>query len=199
MYVVLGVIFLLFTGAFALAIYQVRTLVAAESRPVPNGLDLREELHRRMLDKVLRGIGPDDDMLFKDLDRMFEESMTKSFSGFGASSEDVFKTAWSESGSGRRLTVTPKDKKQQLDINIENEMVSIKGIQETQSPQGSSRSQFSYAFSIPGDCDSSKVKMGQNGDDIVIDFPYKDLKKVQTPKLPDNRKPLPKQGNEVEI
>jgi hypothetical protein len=125
MYVVLSLIFLLpLATYFAVS----KMLTFAQSGPSQNRdsidnikrrMELREEMHKRMRDKLLLGIGPDQDM-FKDLEQMFEDTMTDSFSGFdqlgGARSN--FHSEWQESKTGRTLVITPQSPEQKLNIDV---------------------------------------------------------------------------------
>jgi HSP20 family molecular chaperone IbpA len=156
-------------------------------------LQLREEMHRRMMDKLLRGIGPDQDM-FKDMEQLFEESLSESFSAdFGGQS---FSSSWSQDAKGRTLTISPNDPKQELDISVNNGMITIKGKTEEKSQQGISQSNFASSFSVPGDCDASKVKMDQKDGKILVFFPYsREVKSLSAPGL----KPVPKSEDEPVI
>jgi HSP20 family molecular chaperone IbpA len=166
-------------------------------------MQLREEMHRRMMNKLINGIGNDED-LFKDLEQMMNESFQDaftdmesfesfSFSG-GIGSEAQYKTEWTESSQGRTLTITPTRPDQKLDLNVQNNMVTIKGKSEN--------SEFSGSFNVPNDCDSSKVKMSQKDGKIVMEFPYKVAKKIvspQNPPIKDERIPIKPSENDVTI
>ncbi len=204
MYVVLIVLFLLILGVFSTCLAQFSTPPAQSDQKFDRQkrrMELREEMHRRMRDKLLRGIGPDQD-LFKDMEQMFEDSMNDSFSGFDSitsSTSAAFSSEWVESGSGKTLVITPKDPGQQLDIDVKNGMVSIKGKSESKENGSSFVSNFSNSFSIPGDCDPDKVKTVQKDGKIMLEFPFREIKKVVTPKKEEERKPLPPTEGAVEI
>jgi len=83
MYVILGLILVAFLWALSSLGQKSQDL----SQQMQKRLELREEMHRRMMDKLLRGVGPDQD-LFKDMEQMFEESMSDSFMNL-----DTFGTA----------------------------------------------------------------------------------------------------------
>ena len=193
MYVTLLIIFLVFLWA---AVGLGQKIITTEQ--VPQGFDrakrrmeLREEMHKRMRDKILHGIGPDQD-LFQDMGQMFEDSM----GDIGETQH--FEMNWVESPEGRTLTVIPKDKKQQLDIDVRQGAVTIKGKVEKKLTNGTSVSNFSNMVSIPEDCDETKVKMDQKEGRILITFPFKEIKKVIIPKIPD-RRPLSPSGEDVAI
>ena len=160
-------------------------------------MEMREELHRKMLDNLFNGTH--DEELFRDMDKLFEDAMKDSFgSSFSYSlGGQSVSTEWQESSAGRTLFITPKSKDQQLDINIQNEMVTIKGKNEVKTPNGTSISDFSNSFSIPQDCDSTKVKMDQKDGKIVVFFPWRTAKKMAPKK--DDRIPLPKSDSDVTI
>jgi HSP20 family molecular chaperone IbpA len=195
MYVVLICIGLLMVGGYE----------ALSQKSVPDPLDkrlqLREEMHRRMMDKLLHGRGADDD-LFQGMDKMFEEAMSDSFSDLGTLSvieSSGLQTEWTESSSGRTLIVTLKDEKQQLDINIESHLVTIKGKNELKTPNGISVSSFSNSFSVPRDCDPARVKMDQKDGKILVHFPYLSATKRPSESPQDDRKPLPPSAQDVQI
>lgn len=148
--------------------------------------------------------GTHDDQLFKDMEKLMDDAMKDSFgAGAGTSSFSYsfgaqnFETEWQESESGRTLFITPQSQDQKLDINVQKDMVTIKGKAETKTPYGTSVSDFQNSFSIPNDCDSSKVKMDQKSGKIVMFFPWKSVKKVSPKK--DDRVPLPKAESDVTI
>lgn len=162
-------------------------------------MQLREEMHRRMMNKLLHGIGPDED-LFKDLEQMLEESMTDSLQGLdsldsiGAVTSN-YQTEWQEDKKGRTLIVTPQNPDQQLDINVQNDVITIKGKKEIKTPQGSSVSSFANSFSVPGDCDPGKVKIRQDAGRILIELPYLAVKEVTLPKKPERTPIKPTEGD----
>lgn len=198
MYVTLGVMFLLVFWAFS-SMGQKTTAPNSELEQLQKRLELREEMHRRMMDKLINGNGPDQDM-FKDMERAFEEVFSDSFTGVDSFTPHAqnFKAEWTETSSGRTLVITPKTPEQKLDINVNNNMVTIKGETETKSAQGSSKMSFNNSFSVPGDVDAKKVIMGQKDGKILVQFPYVSVKSVTIP--PKNeRKPLPPNENDVSI
>ncbi len=188
MYVILGVFFLVLLWAFS----------GFSQKQDPRAL--REELHRKMIENLFHGTH--DDQLFQDMEKLMDDAMKDSL-GTGSSSFSYsfgaqnFETEWQESESGRTLFITPQNKEQKLDINVQKDMVTIKGKAERKTPNGTSVSDFQNSFSIPQDCDSSKVKMDQKSGKIVMFFPWKTMKK-ESPKK-DERIPLPKAESEVTI
>jgi HSP20 family molecular chaperone IbpA len=147
--------------------------------------------------------GTHDDKIFEDMEKLMEDTMKdfnmnmNSFTySLGAKN---FESEWQESNSGRTLLITPQSKDQKLDINVEKEMVTIKGKNERKTQNGIVSSDFQNSFSIPEDCDSTKVKMDQKDGKIVMFFPWKVAKKVVPKKDEDGRVPLPKDDSDVTI
>jgi HSP20 family molecular chaperone IbpA len=161
-------------------------------------MELREEMHKRMRQKLLLGIGPDQN-LFEGMDQLFEEVMKDSFSSldrFSGHSRN-FTSEWLETQHGRTLILTPVQEGQQLDIDINAQMVTIKGRKEEKQGDSSFTSSFSNSFSVPSDVDGTKVKMSQKEGKIIIDFPFREIKEIKKPL--QERRPLAPTGNEVTI
>lgn len=201
MYVVLGILFLL--------VFYTGTLLGQKhTRPIDDEpenfqkrMQLREEMHRRMMEKLLRGTGPDQDM-FKDMEQFMDEVMSDSFSGFNSFTRTTaqnYKMEWSETAAGRTLTITPKSPEQQLDINVENGFVVIKGKTEHKTPNGVSVSNFSNSFNVPVDCDAGKVKMDSKDGKILMQFPYRTGKASIETKPKDERRPVGPSEEDVKI
>jgi HSP20 family molecular chaperone IbpA len=169
--------------------------------PFQQRLKMREEIHRRMMDKLLRGIGPDQDM-FGDMEKMMDEAMSESISAFdsfgSAMTSSHFDMNWSEDSSGRTLTIDPKAAGQELDINVSNGLISIKGKMETKTPGGVSYSNFTNTFSVPDDCEDSNVKTEQKEGKILIHFPFRSTS-TKPPKKQDQRRPIGPQDGDVQI
>lgn len=184
MYATLAIMMLLLTWA----------ITGLSQKTEPNTIDplqLREEIHKRMRDKLLLGLGPDDD-LFNDMHGLFE-----GFDTLAPTSQN-FEMSWQDSKEGRTLILAPKDEKQRLDINIENGMVSVQGKVEKKTPHGSSISSFSNSFNVPMDCDASKVQMDQKDGKIHVFFPYK-KGAVVAPSPNNGRKPVTPSDDDIEI
>ena len=199
MYLVLSIMFLLVFWAGALLGQQgSRPIVDDETETFEKRLKIREEIHRRMMEKLLRGVGPDQDM-FSDVEKMMDDMMKDSFSGMQSISgikSSNYKMEWKESNQGRTLEITPANPSQHLDINVANGLITIKGKEE----KGSFVSSFSNAFSVPGDCDPAKVKMDQKDGKILVSFPYIAARPIKksTPDVP-KRVPLPPSQGDVQI
>lgn len=201
MYAVVTIIFVFMFGVGALLAQQ-------PSRPVDDGpsdamekrLKMRAEMHRRMMEKLINGVGPDQDM-FQDMEKFMEEIMADSFTGFDTLTRPAvenYKMAWSESATGRTLNITPKTPEQQLDINVSNGLIIIKGKVEDKRPNGIAVSNFTNSFNIPGDCDPAKVKISQAQGKILVSFPWRTAKaKDIQPK--QDLKPVPPSETDVPI
>lgn len=191
MYVTLAVIFLALLWAFT-SLGQ-KTTVDSDFDRMKRRMELREEMHRRMINKLFYGTGTDD--LFKDMEKMFEDEA--GFQSFSVTPS--YETEWQESSSGRTLLITPKNKDQQLDIDVTNDLITIKGKNEQKTLSGSSLSSFSNSFSVPEDCDGTKVKIDQKDGKILVFLPYKSVKSVPIQPKKGDRIPLPKTEDAVEI
>ena len=165
-------------------------------------MKMREEMHRRMMDKLLKGIGSDED-LFNDMENFMDEIMSDSFNGlnsFSRTTSQNYKIEWSESKEGRTLTITPNSPDQKLDINVSNGLIVIQGKSEQKTSHGVSVSNFSNSFNVPGDCDPAKVKMDQKDGKILVKFPYRSVKAVDSkPPKNNDRRPLPPSEGDVQI
>jgi HSP20 family molecular chaperone IbpA len=196
MYVVLGLIFLM--------VLYAGTLLGQKSRPVDDQitdsmekrLKMREEMHRRMMEKLLKGVGPDQDM-FKDMEQFLDEVMSDSFNGidsFTRTTAQNYQMVWNETKEGRTLVITPQSPSQQLDISVSNGLINIKGKSEQKSQHGVSVMNFSNSFNVPADCNAAKVKMDSKDGKIFVHFPFL---KTQTKK--DGRRPIGPTENDVQI
>jgi HSP20 family molecular chaperone IbpA len=172
---------------------------------IQRGMQLREEMHRQMMDKLLHGKDMDEEF-FRDMDKFLEETLSDSLlqqhrlwqrglgPGGGISSGGV-KTAWSETRTGRSLTVTPAEPKQELDISVKDRMITIKG----KSTQGSSVSSFTNSFSVPHDTDPDGARISQKDGKIVIELPFRATRPAEK-RGADERTPLrPSTDAEIQI
>jgi HSP20 family molecular chaperone IbpA len=195
MYVVLGAI-ILFTLVVFEALGQKLGGTRTQNSPqdqIRRHLELREEMHRRMREKILNGIGEDDD-LFKGMEDMMNQAFSDPTMGAGLglldeSSQPVIMD-WTENKTGRTLIITPKDPSQKIDLDVKQEMITIKGENKSEH----SASQFSNSFPVPHDCDGKKVKISGKDGKIMMEFPFRKLEKQS-----DGRRPLPPSGEEISI
>jgi len=204
MYATLAVIFLMmFAAGNLLSQIDVRPVDDKDSPDLDKRFKMREEMHRRMMEKLLKGTGSNEE-LFKDMEQFLDEVMSDSFSGFDSFTRTTaqnYKMEWSETKEGRTLEITPKSKDQVLDINVSNGLVIIKGKTETKSQSGTSVSSFSNSFNIPGDCDPSKVKMNQKDGKILVQFPFWNSNEITEKQKKDSngRKPVRPSKDDVQI
>lgn len=212
MYVILGVIFLVMVWALASLAQKVTTVQIQVQDPgqqrqpfdrMKRRLELREEMHKRMMDRLMNGNAADPSM-FKDLEQFLDESLKDSMSGIDSLGQISglqahFKSQWLDGESGRILEITPKNPGQQLDIDVNASQITIKGKTEATTENGGIVSSFSNAYSIPGDCDGTKVKMSQKDGKILVEVPYRNQKTISVQPKGQDRKPLPPSPTDVEI
>jgi HSP20 family molecular chaperone IbpA len=167
-------------------------------------MELREQMHKRMRDQLLYGQGANGDT-FRDMDRLMEEAMKDSFSGFddiAVEGSASYQSEWIESTSSKTLVITPKDESQKLDIDVKATLITIKGKTEHRDQNSTSYSEFSNVFPVPADCDGSRVKMTQKDGKILIELPYRSAPKtVVTPpkKEVEERKPIKNLDGQISI
>lgn len=157
-------------------------------------MELREEMHRRIREKILTGRG-DDQNLFKDLEQEFEDTMSDSFSRV----ESNYTSEWLEEKNGRTLVITPKDPNQKINIDVNASVITIKGESQEKTATTSMVSAFSNIFPVPDDCDGTKVKMNSKDGKLLVELPYKKIKSISTPPKKDQRIPIPPIPGDVEI
>jgi HSP20 family molecular chaperone IbpA len=200
MYAVLAILFVIVFWAGALLGQQgTRPVDDQQEAHVNRVLKLRMEMHRRMMEKLLNGTGPDQDM-FGDMEEMMNDLMKDSFGNsgaMGAGPSSNFKMEWVENATGRILAITPNNSKDQLDINVADSLITIKGKREQRTANGVSYANFSNSLTVPPDCDASKVKIDQKEGRILVQFSYLRAKT----KLPrkEERKPLQPSSSDVPI
>lgn len=152
-------------------------------------MKMRAEMHRRMMEKLINGMG-DEDALFKDMEQMMNDIMKNDFKGFDsyAHRPQNFKSEWKESQTGRTLEITPNKPDQQLDINVQNNMITVKGSTEVKTANGIQSTNFSNSFSVPGDCEAGKMKMDLKNGKILVFFPfYKPTETKRKPVVPSDK------------
>jgi HSP20 family molecular chaperone IbpA len=159
-------------------------------------MELREEMHRRIVDKLMNGVGSDQN-LFQDLEQEFEDLRPDSFSGMKPSAN--FSSEWVESKSGRTLVITPKDPEQKMNIDVNATQITIKGEVQHKTGNSTYSSSFTNSFPVPSDCDGSKVKMDSKDGKLLVELPYKTAKQVQPIKSKPINKTLTPIEGEVQI
>ncbi len=200
MYAVLAVMFMIVFWAGALLGQQgTNSVDDQQATHVDRVMKLRMEMHRRMMENLLSDSGPDQDM-FGDMEGMMNDLLKDSFSApgkMGLRQGSSLKMEWVENASGRTLAITPQNPKDQLDINVADNLVTVKGKHEERSGNGITSASFSNSVSVPSDCDGSKVKIDQKDGRILVQFPFLRAKASGTPK--DGRKPLRPSSSDVPI
>jgi HSP20 family molecular chaperone IbpA len=163
-------------------------------------MELRQKMHQRMIDKLVNGTGPDQD-LFGDMEKEMAEALKEATADdyFPSSRNPNFGMEWTETKTGRTLLITPQSKDQKLEFDTKPNLVTIKGQSEQRTENGIATSSFQNSFSVPEDVDGTKVKMSQKDGKIVMEFPYKNLKTIIIPKKEETRKPLPPSEGDVPI
>ncbi len=176
---------------------------ASEKKEAPKKeltpMELRLEMHRRIMEKLLHGNGPDEG-LFEDLEKMMHESFSDAFKGFQDLDRSAFpsaasspvKTTWLESKEGRTLKIDPMDPDLKLDIKVEDSQIQIKGEKQRKGGEKVAFSEFSYSLSTPSDVSASEVKISQKDSSILVFLPYKTVDEK-------GRTPVPKSPGEVTI
>lgn len=189
---------LLFFGVFFLVISSI--FAQKQNESTEKRMRLREEMHYRLMNKLLNGIGSDTD-LFSDMEQMMDEAFKESFSSGGFSSSfgnNKLSMNWKENDKGRILEISPVSSGEKMDINVINGMIQIQGKTEIKSESGTSYSQYSNSFSVPTDCDGGKVKMESIDGKIVLFFPYKTIQEIEK-KPPNKLKPVEATEEDVRI
>lgn len=157
-------------------------------------MEMRLEMHRRIMEKLLHGNGPDEG-LFDDLEKMMQESFSDAFKGFQDLDRSAFtrshevpvKTNWLESKEGRTLQIDPQDPSLKLDIKVENSQIQIKGEKQKEGGAKVAFSEFSYSLSTPPDVDPAKVQISQKDTSILVFLPFK--KKDEKGRIPVEKRP----------
>jgi HSP20 family molecular chaperone IbpA len=196
MYVTLGIILIALVWAVAALSQMGSSPDTAKSQGfdrMKRRMELREEMHRRIRDKLIHGRG-DDQNMFKDLEQEFEETMSESFSGLPQFSQgsSQFQSEWLETKAGRTLAINPKDQNQKINIDVNASVITIKGESQEKSANGTFSSAFSNSFPVPDDCDGTRVKMNSKDGKLLVEIPFKALKQ-------EVRKPLPASKGDVQI
>lgn len=175
-------------------------------------MELREEAHRRMIDKVLRGRLSDQDDLFGDLEKMFNDMMKETGPGFVPRDEFAinsqnFTSDWKSDDKGKTLVLTPMDESIQLDINVKDQYITIGAKQERKDENSYVESSSSSVFPVPHECDGSRVQMKSVDKSIHVFFPYRDAKSapksITYPQKKNgdqiDRRPIKPSASDVEI
>ncbi len=171
-------------------------LIEVNKKEIDNPRNMRDEIHRRILNKLLHGIGPDQDM-FSDMDKMMDDMTQHSLTSIESSQ---YRKEWTQSTSGRTLILTPKSLEQQLDINVTNGIITISGKVENKNSNGVSYSSFNHSFNVPSDCNPAHLKTDHKQGKVLLYFPFTKSEVHPIKKSPqNNRRPLPPADSDVQI
>jgi HSP20 family molecular chaperone IbpA len=146
-----------------------------EKKQIPQIQDpmIREmfEMRQKLFDDIHKSFFNDDFHSAMDFDSFFEdhESYLK---GLNGEQNSLFKSSWEETQEGRILKITPTNKQSQLDIDIKDGMISIKGKNESSKEKNQVISKISSSFSIPVDVDAKKADIQDKNGEIWIKFPW---------------------------
>lgn len=198
-HLILGTLLLL---SFSLSVLAQGPGQDSQKEALKRALEMREQIHRRLMEHLFNGTPGKDDEIFKDMEALFEDVMSGMRGNFQdlAGDSKAYDMAWTESREGRTLLLSPHDKKQRLEINVEKGMVTIKGQKEEKVGNNSSVSSFSHIYSVPNDCDWTRVKMLEKEGKILMTFPYKTSKSAPPQKKEKNeRKPVGPSEDDVTI
>lgn len=207
MYVILGLIVLTFVWAITSLAQKFSSsdvqLTVQQRQPFDRQkrrMELREEMHRRMRANLLHGQGSSDQLFGSDMEKLLEEAMADSFADMDMLSDTPanFQAEWQSSKAGRTLIITPQNKDQQLNIDVNEEAITIKGKSEQKNGNSTFLSSFTNSFPVPDDCDGSKVKMDQKDGKILVQLPFKAARAVTVPPK-EERRPLPPSESDVQI
>lgn len=157
----------------------------------------RAEFDRRLRERIFNQANADSDRWVQEMESAMEELMRDSMSemdalrreseALGLGARGGVQLAWSESKDGRTLTVTPASTEAQLDVNVQNGLITIK----SELVKENSRSQSSSTQMVPGDCDGDRVKTEGKEGKLVLFFPWKSAG--------SDRKPLKSGPKKVDV
>jgi HSP20 family molecular chaperone IbpA len=188
-------IFAVFWAGLILGQKNISPLEDSESDSMAKRMQMRDEMHRRLIDKLFKGQGPDQGM-FSDMESIMDEFMADSFT----SRSSHFKMQWLDVEGARVLEITPQSPGQQLDIDVSGGMVTVKGQSQQKSSGSSFVSNFSQSFNVPQDCDASKVKIESKNGKLLVIFPLLTGKTPPINKIsPPKKIPLPPSDEDVDI
>lgn len=167
-------------GTLLLLSYSLNVLAQSGTGPDPQkealkrALEMREQIHRRLMEHLFNGTPGNDDEIFKDMEALFEDVMSGMKGNFQdlSGTPKAYDMAWTESKEGRTLLISPHDKKQRLEMKVEKGMISIKGQSQEKGGNSTSVMSFSHIYSVPNDCDWMRVKMLEKEGKILMTFPY---------------------------
>lgn len=160
-------------------IFSTFIFISANAQTGLGDADLNQILKERekMFNSLMKGMFSDEPM---------DDSFFNGMNFFGEStSSSSIEIEWKNTKDGRRLEINPKNKKSPINIDINNDRISLSGkvVEEQTDEKGNiiskSSSSFSQSMSVPQELDSSSANIKQEGNKIVVDFTFKkDIKKL---------------------
>lgn len=125
----------------------------------------------RMFESLMKGMFSDDPI---------EDSFFNGMSLLGeVNSSANIEMSWKDTDKGRRLEIIPKNDKSPINIDINKDRISLSGkvVNEESDANGNiiskTSSSFSQSVSVPQNLDGDKAEIKQEGNKIVVDFPFK--------------------------
>lgn len=155
-------------------------------------MQLREKMHQKMRESLFDDF--DVNSSFSAMDKMMDELMKDAFSDFDqtsfqANSLSHVSTYWNESSSGRTLIVKTNDKDAKLDVQVKNQIITIKADYQKKAGQQDISALSSQVQPVPNDCDGDQVKMKATDKGLELFFPYKSAVKTNNGRVPIQPKP----------
>lgn len=129
------------------------------------------EMRQKLFDDIHKSFFNDDFNMGMEFDSFFEDHENY-FKGLTGEQNSLFKSSWEETQEGRILKIVPTNKQSQLDIDIKDGMISIKGKNESSKEKNQVISKISSSFSIPVDVDAKKADIQDKNGEIWIKFPW---------------------------
>lgn len=155
-----------------------------------------QDFHQKLREQMLKGF---DDKSLEEMNRMVDSMMDEALRDFPTSGLSRFSSgptlSWSEKKEGRELLVIPKSKNDKLDIQVQNQMITIKTVTSGENLHA----ETSNMQNVPSDCEGDQVKMQSKEGGVVLFFPWKKSAKPAAKSLEPERKPLKPQKSEFDV
>lgn len=154
------------------------------------------QFHQKLREQMLKGF---DDKSLEDMNRMVDEMMDQSMRDFPSMGFSRFSSglnlSWNERKDGRELIIIPKSKEDKLDVQVQNQLITIKMTK----TEGNSHSASSHAQNVPTDCDPDRVKMEAREGGLVMFFPWTQGQAPRNINPVRERKPLKVQKKNIDV
>ena len=172
------------------------TQVALAQNSQEENLRRYNQLHQKLREQMLKGF---DDSSIEEMNRMVDEMMDRAMRDFPSMGLSRFSSglnlSWNERKDGRELIIIPKSKEDKLDVQVQNQLITIK----TTKTEGNSHSESSHAQNVPVDCDADGVKMEARKGGLVMFFPWKKGQAPRSTNPEPERKPLKPQKKDIDV